>query len=159
MKAFSFVGQSGSGKTRLIARLVPALKKRGFAVAVIKHCPHGFSLDREGTDSSRFFNAGASGVGLISSQRIAVVQRTRGTPDFRAVAERHLGGVDIVLIEGGRAGKGIPKIEVLGEEGRLRPAGKAESRIAVVSDRERGCSWPVFRHSQVSRLAAFLAKI
>lgn len=159
MKAFSFIGQSGSGKTRLIARLVPALKKRGFAVAVIKHCPHGFSLDREGTDSSKFFKAGASGVGLISPRQMAVVQRTRRTTDFRIVAERHLPGVDIVLIEGGRAGKGIPKIEVLGEDEGLRPAGKNERRVAVVSDREQGCRWPVFRHSQVNRLATFLEKI
>ncbi|MDH4271789.1 MAG: molybdopterin-guanine dinucleotide biosynthesis protein MobB, partial [Candidatus Aminicenantes bacterium] len=35
MKAFSFVGSSGSGKTRLITRLIGELKKRGRAVAVI----------------------------------------------------------------------------------------------------------------------------
>ena len=159
MKAFSFVGRSGSGKTRLIARLVPALKKRGFEVAVIKHCPHGFSLDREGTDSDRIFKAGASGVGLISSRQVGVVQKTRETLDFRAVAERFFPGADIVLIEGGRAGKGIPRIEVLGEDEMLHPAGKADSRIAVVSDRDQGCRWPVFRHSQVNKLAAFLKKI
>ncbi len=156
MKAFSFVGRSGSGKTRLISRLVPALQKRGYSVAVIKHCPHGFSLDREGTDSSRFYKAGARGVGLISPRRAAVFQRTAKIPDFRTFAIRYFPGIDILLIEGGRSGKGIPKIEVLGADDRLRPVGKADDRIAAVSGRDEDFGRPVFRHSQVKELATFL---
>jgi molybdopterin-guanine dinucleotide biosynthesis protein B len=47
MKTVAFVGNSGSGKTRLIARLVPELKKRGLAVALVKHCSHGFDLGQD----------------------------------------------------------------------------------------------------------------
>ncbi len=156
MNVFSFIGRSGSGKTRLISRLVPELKRRGWAVAVIKHCPHGFSLDRKGTDSTRFFEAGASGVALISSQATAVIQRSRKTPDFRAFARKHFQGIDILLIEGGRAAKGIPQIEVLRMRDQLRPIRRADLRIAVISDRGNSCGQPVFRHSQVREIAEFL---
>lgn len=157
MKAFSFVGRSGSGKTRLIVRLVPELRKRGFVVGVIKHCPHGFTLDREDKDSKRFFGAGARGVGLISPRVTAVIQRIRKSPDFRAFAERHFQGIDILLVEGGRRRKGIPKIEVLGAGERPRPPGKTDERIAFVSDQEESRERPVFRHSQVGQMAEFLA--
>jgi len=156
MKAFSFVGSSGSGKTRLITRLIGELKKRGRAVAVIKHCPHGFSLDREGKDSSRFFDVGACGVGLVSPRATAVIQRNGSRPDFRTFAERHFQGIDILLIEGGRARRGIQKIEVLGKDERLRPIKKADERIAVVSDHGEPCGRPIFRHSQVRKIAGFL---
>ncbi len=156
MKAFSFIGRSGSGKTRLIARLIPELRRRGWAVAVIKHCPHGFSLNREGTDSDRFLEAGAGGVGLISSRETAIIQRTRKAPDFRTFAERHFQGVDFLLVEGGRSRKGIQKIEVLGENERLRPARDRDERIAVVSDQRGAFNRPLFRHSQVREIARFL---
>lgn len=156
MKAFSFIGTSGGGKTRLIARLIPELKRRGWAVAVIKHCPHGFSLDREGKDSSRFFEVGARSVALISSRATAVIQRNGNTADFRTFAERHFQGIDILFIEGGRARKGIQKIEVLGEHERLKPIRKADERIAVISDHGGPCGRPVFRHSQVRKIAGFL---
>ena len=47
MNIFAIVGHSKSGKTRLISQLIPGLKSRGYTVAVIKHCPHGFELDPE----------------------------------------------------------------------------------------------------------------
>jgi molybdopterin-guanine dinucleotide biosynthesis protein B len=156
MMAFSFVGRSGSGKTRLIAGLVAELKKRGRTVAVIKHCPHGFSLDKAGKDSSRFFDVGARSVGLISPRKTAVIQRNGRTPDFLAFAEKHFQEVDILLIEGGRAGNGIQKIEVLGKEERCRQVRKADERIAFVSDYGRPVGPPVFRHSQVIEIAKFL---
>jgi molybdopterin-guanine dinucleotide biosynthesis protein B len=47
MNIFAIVGHSESGKTRLISQLIPDLKGRGYTVAVIKHCPHGFELETE----------------------------------------------------------------------------------------------------------------
>jgi molybdopterin-guanine dinucleotide biosynthesis protein B len=156
MKAFSFIGNSGSGKTRLIVRLIPELRKRGWKVAVIKHCPHGFSLDWEGKDSSLFFKAGASGVALVSSRETALVQRNGNVADFRGLAARYFQGVDILLIEGGRAKKGIDKIEVLGTRQHLRPIKKVDERIAVVSDQGGPFGRPVFGHSQIGEIARFL---
>jgi molybdopterin-guanine dinucleotide biosynthesis protein B len=156
MKAFSFIGRSGSGKTRLIARLVPELRKRGLAVGVIKHCPHGFSLDMEGKDSSLFFEVGAQSVGLVSPRASAVIQRGEESADFRAFAERHFQRVDILLIEGGRDPNGIPKIEVLAAGEKPRPAGKALDRVALVCDQGEVRGFPVFRRSQIKQIAQFL---
>ena len=47
----SVVGSSGAGKTTLIEKLLKELRKRKYAVAAVKHCPHGFDLDVEGKDS------------------------------------------------------------------------------------------------------------
>ena len=156
MHAFSFIGRSGSGKTRLIVRLVPELRKRGWAVAVIKHCPHGFSLDKAGKDSYRFIDAGAHGVGLLSPLTTAVIRKNGRMPDFRAFAEGYFRDVDFLLVEGGRAKKGIQKIEVLAENEKIRPFAEADERIAIVSDRGVSSDKPVFRHSQVKELARFL---
>ena len=43
MKTISFIAaSSNSGKTTLIEKIVPILKKRGLRVAVIKHASKGF---------------------------------------------------------------------------------------------------------------------
>ena len=47
----SFVGKSNSGKTTVLEKLLPVLKKRGLRIAVIKHALHGFEIDRQGKDS------------------------------------------------------------------------------------------------------------
>ncbi|HCS48109.1 MAG TPA: molybdopterin-guanine dinucleotide biosynthesis protein B [Candidatus Aminicenantes bacterium] len=156
MKAISFVGNSGSGKTRLLARLIPELKKRGHTVAVVKHCPHGFSLDPRRKDSRRFFEAGADGVALVSSEATAVIKRNGLPTDFSTLARSHFEDIDILLVEGGRAKKDFKKIEVLGKNdrpGRMIPAGEL---IAVVSDQGEGGVRPIFRHSQVKEIAGFL---
>jgi molybdopterin-guanine dinucleotide biosynthesis protein B len=156
MKAISFVGTSGSGKTRLIARLIPELKRRGHAVAVIKHCPHGFSMDPRRKDSRRFFEAGADGVALVSSEATAVIKRDGRPADFSTLARSHFEDIDILLIEGGRAKRDFKKIEVLGKDDRHRPKTPAGELIAVVSDHGEEGDRPVFRHSQVKEIAGFL---
>ncbi len=45
MKIFGLVGRSGSGKTSLMVRLLPELRRRGLTVSTIKHAHHGFDLD------------------------------------------------------------------------------------------------------------------
>jgi molybdopterin-guanine dinucleotide biosynthesis protein MobB len=158
MKAFSFVGSSGSGKTRLIVRLIPELKKHGKAVAVLKHCPHGFSLDAEGKDSRLLVEAGADSVALVSSDMTAVIQGDRKTGDFRALAREYFQNIDILLVEGGRAHKEFKKIEVLGRDERPRPKTPAEELIAVVADSKVKCDRPVFRPSQVKEISRFLER-
>jgi molybdopterin-guanine dinucleotide biosynthesis protein B len=150
------VGRSGSGKTRLIARLIPELKKRGHAVAVLKHCPHGFSVDPEGKDSRRFFEAGADSVALVSSGMTAVFQRDGKIADFKALARVYFSNIDILLVEGGRAIRGLRKIEVLREGERHRLKKLVGELIAVVADRHVKGDRPVFRHSQVKEISEFL---
>ena len=46
-------GVSGSGKTRLMVRLIPIFTKQGYRVATIKHAHHNFEIDKPGKDSFR----------------------------------------------------------------------------------------------------------
>ena len=60
-------GVKNSGKTTLITKLLPELKKRGLRVAVIKHDGHDFEADVPGTDSWKYAQAGADGTCVFSS--------------------------------------------------------------------------------------------
>ncbi len=47
----SVVGNSNSGKTTLLEKVVGELKSKGCRVVVIKHTPHGFDIDQPGKDT------------------------------------------------------------------------------------------------------------
>ena len=51
MKVVGFAGYSGSGKTHLLERLIPALRLRGLRVSVAKHAHHAFDIDHPGKDT------------------------------------------------------------------------------------------------------------
>ena len=40
----SIVGKSNVGKTTLLEKLLPEIKRRGYRVATIKHDVHGFNI-------------------------------------------------------------------------------------------------------------------
>lgn len=63
----AFAGYSGSGKTTVIAALIPHLRRRGLRVAVVKHAAHSFDMSHPGKDSWQFSQAGAE-VSVISSR-------------------------------------------------------------------------------------------
>ena len=56
----AFVGRSKTGKTTVIEKLIPALREKGFKIAVIKHHHHDFDIDIPGKDTYRYKQAGAS---------------------------------------------------------------------------------------------------
>ena len=65
----SIVGRSNTGKTTLIEKLIPELRRRGYRVATIKHNIHGFDIDHEGKDSWRHKKAGARLTVIASPQQ------------------------------------------------------------------------------------------
>lgn len=156
MKIIAFVGDSGSGKTRLIRRLVPELKKRGMSVAVIKHCAHGFDLGGKDKDSSKFLAAGADGVALVSPGWRAVIKRNERGLSIKAMARGSFRTADIVLVEGGRTDKSLKKIEVLrrGMSEGIKSPGR--ELAAVVADFRIPCQAPVFHPSQFEKIADWL---
>jgi len=106
----SFVGRSESGKTTLIEKLIPVLRRRGFRVGTIKHTHHSPELDRSGKDSARHLAAGASTVVLASSGQIQLVKT--GVNGGLDGLVRYFDDVDLLITEGYKQER-TPKIEVL----------------------------------------------
>lgn len=157
MKIIGIVGRSQSGKTNLIKRLIPELKKRGLSVAAIKHCPHGFTLDLEGKDSWEFMAAGSDAVALAGPDQAAIIQKKNVAGDFSGWAVRSFAEADIVLVEGGPGIEGMKKIEVL-LKGEQAPVTPPEELLAVVSEEKTAAAVPNFSPVAVEAIADFLEK-
>jgi len=156
MKIIAIVGRSGSGKTRLITRLIPELRGRGVSVAVIKHCRHGFDLGGETKDSSQYLAAGAPDVGLVGPIDRALIHRGGPEPSLARLAETWFPAVDLVIVEGGKSEPGLQKIEVL-RQGISDGVETAPSELAaVVADVAVAAPVPVFHPDRLSDIAAWL---
>lgn len=104
------VGYSDAGKTTIIEKLVPELKRRGYRVGTVKHAAHGFAVDREGKDSWRHQKAGADIVAVAGPDKIAMVINT---PDETLqTLRRMMTEVDLIVAEGFKSAR-MPKLEVL----------------------------------------------
>ncbi len=99
------VGASGSGKTRLIERIVPVLRARGLSVGTMKHAHHGFEPDKPDSDSARHAAAGASPVVVVGPGGYALHDNATAT-HVDALMSRHFEGTDIVLAEGFSSARG-----------------------------------------------------
>jgi molybdopterin-guanine dinucleotide biosynthesis protein B len=131
----SIVGRSNTGKTTLIEKLIPELKRRGYRVATIKHNIHGFDIDHEGKDSWRHKMAGALMTVIASPQRVAVIEDVTRDYELEELRDQYIRNVDIVISEGFKANP-HPKIEVVRAELSHEPiCTKEDNLIAVVSDR------------------------
>ena len=110
-----FVAFSGTGKTTLLAQLIPLLKARGIRLAVIKHTHHQFDIDTPGKDSYQLREAGAEQVMVASRRRWALMVETpqRTTDPQLEYLLPHLNSeaLDLVLVEGFKHAT-IPKIEL-----------------------------------------------
>ncbi|MEE2779230.1 MAG: gephyrin-like molybdotransferase Glp [Myxococcota bacterium] len=95
-------GDSGTGKTWLIERLVSTLSERGLRVGTVKHASHEIRPDTPGKDSYRHAEAGAIRVALVGPGRRALFVRDDDPPTMAAWLEIFAGHVDLVLVEGFR---------------------------------------------------------
>lgn len=130
----SIVGRSNTGKTTLIEKLIPELRRRGYRVATIKHNIHGFDIDHEGKDSWRHKRAGARLTVIASPQRIAVIEDVSKDYELSELRDRYIRDVDIILSEGFKVNP-HPKIEVIRAEMKHAPLCTAEDNLmAIVSD-------------------------
>lgn len=106
---FCVSGVKNSGKTTLIEGLVRAFNRDGLSVGVIKHDGHDFDCDIEGTDSHRFYRAGADSVAVFSSAQAFLHERGGATVEALIGRMAHR---DVVIIEGLKA-SAYPKVEVV----------------------------------------------
>lgn len=101
MKVIGVAGWSGAGKTTLISRVIPYLRKQGLRVSVIKHAHHDFDVDVPGKDSWVHRQSGAEEVLVSSANRWALMHELRGAmePSLPELL-RKMSPVDLVVIEG-----------------------------------------------------------
>lgn len=149
---YSVVAYSGTGKTTLLEKLLPELKRLGLRVAVVKHDAHEFDIDHEGKDSWRMTRAGADVTAVVSSEKAAIMEN-RPVP-FATVLER-ITGVDVILTEGYKHGD-QPKIALLRSGSGTPLAVPPEDCFAVMSDVPVETSAPVFGLGDAVRLAEFI---
>ncbi|MEN8260811.1 MAG: molybdopterin-guanine dinucleotide biosynthesis protein B [Pseudomonadota bacterium] len=109
-----FAAFSGTGKTTLLANLIPILRQSGLRIGLIKHSHHNFDIDKPGKDSHRLRSAGASPVMLVSRFRRAVITEYKDADEPRLDDQLALfdqSAIDLLLVEGFKKER-FPKIEL-----------------------------------------------
>ncbi len=156
MKLIAFCGPSDSGKTWMIERLVRLWTSRGLKVGVVKHCSKGYQLDREGKDSSRFWEGGAAAVAVVGPGEWAVRRREPEADPVR-IAEEAFPGVDVAIVEGFRD-VAIPRVRVFGAS-ELPSCTDADHDIIAAVSRTPGTAQniPIFALTDADGLSDFLA--
>ena len=150
------VGKSKSGKTTLIEKLIPELKKRGYRVGSVKHAHHGFEIDKKGKDSYRHREAGADVVVVASPDEIALVKKVR--TDSLDNLEVFFTDMDLVLVEGYKRAR-HPKIEVYDRASHKAPLGLDKGElVAFVSDDAVEIDVPVYRRDQIAELSDLIER-
>ncbi len=158
-RVFGITGWKNAGKTGLTVRVVEELTRRGWRVSTVKHAHHGFDIDRQGTDSYRHRQAGASEVAIVSGSRWALMHELRDEPepDLDAVLQR-LAPCDLVVIEGYKR-EGHPKIETRRREsGDRDPLSPGDPTIvAIAADHSVDATpLPVFDLDDTTSIADFI---
>jgi molybdopterin-guanine dinucleotide biosynthesis protein MobB len=97
------VGRSGSGKTVTLEYLIGKLSVEGYQIGSIKHVHHkGFTMDKEGTNTWRYAQAGAKVIVAISPEEVAIIKKTElDLNEFdQIISLIEKEKIDIVFIEG-----------------------------------------------------------
>ncbi|MFP4056880.1 MAG: molybdopterin-guanine dinucleotide biosynthesis protein B [Candidatus Brocadiia bacterium] len=150
------VGRKGAGKTTLIERLVPELRRLGYAVGTAKRPPHAFHFDVPGKDSYRHFHAGAEATVVYGHGVVAAVRRLPAETPLEALVARFLPEVDIVLAEGHKSAP-LPKLEVFRAEVHPSPLYEGQpDYVAIASDEPLEAGIPRLDLADPAAIAAFL---
>ena len=127
---FCVSGVKNSGKTHLVERLIHSFTEKGMSVGVIKHDGHSFECDVPGTDSDRFYRAGAMATAVFSaSQSFIRLRREAGVEELI----RQMEYADVVIIEGLKYSS-LPKVEVIRKEISDRSICDSRTLLCIASD-------------------------
>ena len=150
----SIVGKSKSGKTTLLEKLIPELKRRGYRIGTIKHAHHGFTLDSKGKDSARHRAAGADAV-IVSAPETMAMIKNHADESLSNLAT-YLQDMDLVIAEGFKSDD-QPKIEVCRADNHKSPIHPIVNQlIAFVSDTNIDMGVPKFGLEDIEHLADWI---
>ncbi len=110
-----FAAYSGTGKTTLIAKLIPLLRAQNLRLAVIKHAHHDFDVDYPAKDSFRLRKADSYQTLVSSAKRKVLITEFGDVQKEPTLAELiddldHQ-FIDLILVEGFKRER-FSKIEV-----------------------------------------------
>lgn len=153
---------SGTGKTTLLKKLIPALCEQGIRPGLIKHTHHDMDVDKPGKDSYELRKAGAAQTIVASSQRWALITETPDEPELDLaylVSRMDASKLDLVLVEGFKH-EAVAKILLFRQD-----AGHAVSEltidehvIAIASDVPLKTDVPLLEINDIPQIAAFVVR-
>lgn len=153
---------SGTGKTTLLKKLIPALCAQGIRPGLIKHTHHDMDVDKPGKDSYELRKAGAAQTLVASAQRWALMTET---PDDAELDLAYLASrmdetrLDLVLVEGFKH-EPVAKILLWRQDcgHNLQELEIDEHVIAVASDVSLEMDVPVLDINDVAQVAEFIQR-
>ena len=156
----SIISKKNSGKTTLLEKLIPEMKKRGHRVGTVKHDTHGFDIDHEGKDTWRHKAAGAESVLIASPWKLSLIKDTTRDMSLESLVSTYLSDLDIVLTEGYKKAQ-MAQVEVFRSAAHKTPLhakGESDSLIAVMSDTPVDLGVPNFDINDIGALADLIEK-
>lgn len=152
--------RSGTGKTTLLKKLIPALCARGLRPGLIKHSHHNMDIDTPGKDSYELRKAGAAQTMVASPQRWALMTETPDEAPLNLaylVSRMDHSTLDLVLVEGFKH-EAVPKILLFRSNAGhdLSELTLDEHVIAVASDVAVELEVPVLDLNDVDGIAQFI---
>ena len=152
---------SGTGKTSLLKKLIPALCAKGIGPGLIKHTHHNMDVDKPGKDSYELRKAGAAQTMVASNQRWALMTET---PDEAPLDLAYLvsrmdhSTLDLVLGEGFKHEADAKILLFRSDAGHdVSELTLDEHVIAVASDVALTLKVPVLDLNNVEGIAAFIS--
>lgn len=153
---------SGTGKTTLLKKLIPALCAKGVRPGLIKHTHHNMDVDKPGKDSYELRKAGAAQTMVASNQRWALMTET---PDEAPLDLAYLvsrmdhSTLDLVLVEGFKH-EAVAKILLFRSDAghNVNELTLDEHVIAVASDVALSLDVPVLDLNNVDGIAGFIVE-
>ena len=158
MKIIGVVGWKNTGKTTLIEKLISEFNNRNLTVSTIKHSHHNFSVDREGTDSFRHFNAGTKETILASEQKWIKFSRQREDKPNLSYLIKQIIPVDIVIVEGFKASdhKKVEVVDSTSDEKPLYETDKTVCGIIINQNKIKNVVLPQFERDEVQKICDFI---
>ncbi len=156
----SIVSKKNCGKTTLLEKLIPELKRRGYRVGILKHDIHGFDIDHEGKDTFRHKAAGADTVAISCPWKVSIIKDVAEEMTPEQIVEHYFRDVNIVLTEGYKRA-GLPQIEVFRKQAHHQPIhakGQPNTLVALMSDVPLDLGVPHFDLNDVDALADLIEK-